>query len=257
MAEIDELMIRIEKLESENSYLKMLLEQAGIQYEPIDTACNPHDASFDPDQGSRILPAVINRHRARQFYSYFWGRTDVYSKRSQNKTTGRVGYYPQCDNFWRRGICPKASGAKIRCQDCNNRCWTKLGSTQVENHLCGLKADASDVIGIYPLFPDGTCRFLVFDFDNHDDGAETQDYANTDNSWVDEVDALRAIGQENEIPMLVERSRSGKGAHVWIFFDAPIPATRRKFGFPCSIRRKSVNMTSAASMTVCFRAGLH
>ncbi|MGI6259805.1 MAG: TOTE conflict system archaeo-eukaryotic primase domain-containing protein [Anaerolineaceae bacterium] len=246
MADADELMIRLTRLEAENSYLKSLLEQAGIAYEPFDTDSQPPDASFIPDQGSRILPQKITSNHARRFYSYFWGRTDVYSKRSQNKTTGRAAYYPQCDNFWKRGICPKASGKKIKCKDCNNRRWTRLESTQIENHLRGFKEDASDVIGIYPLFPDGTCRLLVFDFDNHGSGAEDQDYANTDNSWVEEVNALREIGRENGIPMLVERSRSGKGAHVWIFFDAPIfAALARKFGFSLLNKgAESVNMKS-------------
>lgn len=246
MADINELMIRLEKLESENSYFKALLEQAGIEYTPLDATSNSHGGSFDPDQGSRILPEKITRHHAQIFYSYFWGRTDVYSKRSQNKTTGKAAYYPQCDNFWRHGICPRVSGAKVKCKDCKNRRWTKLEATQIVNHLRGLKHDGTDVIGIYPLFPDGTCRFLVFDFDNHDKDAENFDFANTDDSWIEEVEALRSIGKVNGIPLLVERSRSGRGAHVWIFFDAPIPASfARKFGFSLLEKgAESVNMKS-------------
>ena len=246
MAEIDKLKICIEKLESENAYLKTLLEQAGIEYKPIDAISPSSNALFDPNQDSRIIPEKITHNHARLFYSYFWGRTDVYSKRSQNKTTGKAGYYPQCDNFWKQGICPKASGVKIKCKDCHHRRWTKLGAAQIENHLHGFKEDASDVIGIYPLFPDGTCRLLVFDFDNHDKGAETLDNANTDNNWIEEVDALREIGKANEIPMLVERSRSGKGAHVWIFFDTPISASlARRFGFSLLDKgAESVNMKS-------------
>ena len=213
------LLSRITELEQENAYLKNLLDEAGIAYNPANTETKLYGPTLDPDQGSRIIPEVITRNHARQFYSYFWGRTDAYSKRSQNKTTGKGGYYPQCDNFWRRGKCPKASGNKTKCKDCNNRCWTKLEGTQIENHLRGLRDDSSDVIGIYPLFPDGTCRLLVFDFDNHDKSAEDQDYANTDDSWIGEVNALRKIGNVNGIPMLIERSRSGKGAHVWIFFQ--------------------------------------
>ncbi|MDI9470235.1 MAG: DEAD/DEAH box helicase family protein [Bacillota bacterium] len=165
---------------------------------------------------------------------------------SNNKTTGRAAYYPQCDNFWRYGICPKASGAKVPCRDCKNRNWTKLGAVQIENHLRGLKKDGSDVIGVYPLFPDGSCRFLVFDFDNHDKDADEHDYANTDDSWIDEVNALRDMGKANEIPMLVERSRSGKGAHVWIFFNAPVPAKlARRFAFSLLDKgAESVNMKS-------------
>ena len=98
--------------------------------------------------------------------------------------------------------------------------------------MAGKKPDGSDVIGVYPLFPDGTCRFLVFDFDNHDKGAEANDFANTDNNWFDEVNAMREICHINQIPVLIERSRSGKGAHIWIFFAAPVSASlARKFGF--------------------------
>ena len=77
-----------------------------------------------------------------------------------------------------------------------------------------------------------TFCFIVFDFDNHEKGAEVTDFANTDNEWHKEVDALRKMCELNGIRPLVERSRSGKGAHVWIFFKKAIPAaTARNFGF--------------------------
>ena len=60
-------------------------------------------------------------------------------------------------------------------------------------HLKGEREDASDVIGVYPLLPDDTCRFIVFDFDNHENGAEEKDFANTDNEWKEEVDAVQKI----------------------------------------------------------------
>lgn len=170
----------------------------------------------------------------------------MYSKRAQNKTTKKSGYYPRCENFWKTGLCPKANGSKVKCKDCENRRWTRLEGTQIINHLRGIKEDSSDVIGIYPLFPDGTCRFLVFDFDNHDKGSEDHDYANSDDYWRQEVDALRKICFDNAIPALTERSRSGKGAHVWIFFDVPVSAaTAPKFGFALLDKgAESVNMTS-------------
>ena len=88
------------------------------------------------------------------------------------------------------------------------------------------------MIGIYPLLPEGTCRFLVFDFDNHEKGAEKTDFANADEAWHEEVDALRLICESNGIVPLVERSRSGRGAHLWIFFQKLIPASLAKnFGF--------------------------
>ena len=82
------------------------------------------------------------------------------------------------------------------------------------------------------MIKDGTCRFLVFDFDNHEKNAEKKDFANTDEAWMAEVEAMRMICSLNGIDPLVERSRSGRGAHLWIFFDKPIPAVlARRFGF--------------------------
>ena len=58
-----------------------------------------------------------------------------------------------------------------------------------------IREELADVIGIYPLLPDGTCRFLVFDFDNHEKDAEKIDFANENEEWHDEVDALPLQGQ--------------------------------------------------------------
>ncbi len=231
MLESSKLQNRIDELERENAYLKSLLDNAGISYSPVDTMIDSTREMFDTNQGGRIIPVQITYNHARAFFSYFWGRMDVFSKRYQNKTTGKAGYYPQCDNFWKYGICPKSSGTKVKCKDCTNRSWTKLQAFHIEAHLIGKRDDAGDVIGIYPLFPDGTCRFLVFDFDNHEKGAQEQDYANFDDTWMGEVNALREICNKAQIPALVERSRSGRGAHVWIFFNSPIEASlARRFG---------------------------
>lgn len=76
------------------------------------------------------------------------------------------------------------------------------------------------------VLPDDTCRFIIFDFDNHEKGAEEKDFANTDNEWKEEVDAVRAICKEQGIDALVERSRSGRGAHMGYFLQG-------KFGKAC------------------------
>ena len=96
------------------------------------------------------------------------------------------------------------------------------------------------------MFPDGTCRFLVFDFDCHTKEASTRDFANLDDAWIEEVNAMRQICAVNQIPALVERSRSGKGAHLWIFFDHPMDASLvRRFGFALLDRgAESVNLKS-------------
>ena len=149
---------------------------------------------------------------------------DVFAKRYQDRNTGKAGYFLQCNNFWRDGIYPKKTEKKIKCKDCFHRAWTELKASNIEAHLRGVKEDGSDVIGIYPLYPDGICRFMVFDFDNHSKGAEEVDFANIDDSWKEEVDSLCEICRQNGILTLTERSRSELGAHVWIFFDSPISA---------------------------------
>ena len=63
------------------------------------------------------------------------------------------------------------------------------------------------MLGIYPLLADGTCRFIVFDFDNHEKGAEQTDYANVDNEWHAEVDALRKMCEQNGIKPFTFRQR--------------------------------------------------
>jgi hypothetical protein len=265
---IKNLMLKLAELQAENSFLKNLLVQSGISYNQNaskqstsyvqNTKTTGNDILklkvneeydkliFNPDQGARIRPASISQNLARRFFSYFYGRADVFGKRSVNKTTGKVGYYTQCDNFWKQGVCPKASGVKIRCLECKQRKWTKIKAEHIENHLRGNKPDGSDVIAIYPLFPEGTCRFLVYDFDNHEKGAEANDFANEDDKWIEEVNAMREICRINHIPTLIERSRSGRGAHIWIFFDAPVHASLvRKFGFALLDKgAESVNMKS-------------
>ena len=228
MRDIQDLKKRIEYLERENKYLKSLLDNAKISYDMCLNSIN--ESLFEPDQGARIIHRDISSDDANMFFSMFWGRTDVYSKRTIKKSTGEVNYYTQCYNFWKNG-CPRISGSKIKCQDCDKRAYKKLEKQQIMAHLKGIAEDATDVIGVYPLLEDDTCRFIVFDFDNHEKDAEKIDFANTDDSWKEEVDALREICLINGIDPLVERSRSGRGAHLWLFFQKKIEASlARKFG---------------------------
>ncbi|MCM1145690.1 MAG: hypothetical protein NC407_13395, partial [Lachnoclostridium sp.] len=96
------------------------------------------------------------------------------------------------------------------------------GARIIHKDITDKDANLLDVIGIYPLLEDDTCRFIVFDFDNHEKGAEKYDFANKDDAWKEEVDALKEICILNGIDPLIEHSRSGRGAHVWIFFQQKI-----------------------------------
>ena len=93
---------------------------------------------------------------------------------------------------------------------------------------------------------DDTCRFIVFDFDNHEKDAEKNDFANADDLWKEEFDSLRKICDINGIDALAERSRSGRGAHLWIFFQKPVEAgIARKFGNTLLMKgAESVNLKS-------------
>lgn len=223
---------RMNDLQLENQVLKQLLEQNGISYRREIQALHAPEKleKYETNQGARIRhPQMITDVMANHFYARFWGRQDVYSKRSENKK-GEAGYYPQCHNFWREN-CPKAHGEKISCGSCPARDYKRLQKEDILAHLRGYSSNGSDVIGVYPLLPNGTCRFLVYDFDNHEKGAEKRDFANSDESWIEEVEAMRTICVLNGLDPLVERSRSGRGVHIWLFFDKPISARLvRAFG---------------------------
>ena len=231
---ISQLQKKLNDLQLENQILKNILDKAGLSYhkELSKLRQSGSKEAFDPEQGKRIIhPQAITENMANQFFSMFWGRQDVYAKRSVNKETGKAAYYPQCNNFW-TNVCHKKIKDGINCKDCKNRSYKTITKKDILNHLQGNAYNASDVIGVYPLLSNGTCRFMVFDFDNHDKGAEEKDFANSDDTWVEEVESMREICVLNGIEPLVERSRSGRGAHVWIFFDKPIDASFvRKFGF--------------------------
>lgn len=227
--DLDLLRSIIRTLQAENRELKELLKRADIPYAAGSVFSGEPETpeEFVPDQGSLINTRYINIDLAKQFFSMFRGRDDVFAKRSRNGN-----YYPQCDNRWDAALCPRQRGEKQACDTCAHKRWKKLTPDILIRHLLGRSEEGTDVVGVYPLLADGTCRFLVFDFDNHEKGAEAEDFANNGANWQDEVDALRVICARNGVDALVERSRSGRGAHVWIFFCQPISAAlARNFGF--------------------------
>lgn len=245
LSELQSRIIELEKenatLQAENQHLKKLLADVGIVITPVPTP-------LDPDQGGRIIhPEAITTQMANRFFSYFWGRQDVFAKRSIKKDSGAASYYPQCSNFWRYG-CHRRSRDKVPCKECQMRDYKRLAIDDVKRHLVGNASDCTDVIGVYPMLPDDTCRFIVFDFDNHAKGAEADDFANADESYIEEVNSVRQICQVNGIAALTERSRSGRGAHIWIFFEKPIPASlARRFGN--SLLEKGMETISVHSFT--------
>ena len=241
--DLDTLRKLVRDLQAENKSLKERLAENHIPFESDDVfeSVNRAPDDYDPDQASLIEPIIVTDDIARRFYGMFWGRTDVYARRGKNG-----GYFPQCKNRWNDELCPKQKGKHFDCGECRNQNYEKLELWHIRQHLQGLRENCTDVIGVYPLLPDGSCRFLVFDFDNHEKGADQLDNANSDDAWRDEVDALRRICEICGIDALTERSRSGRGAHVWIFFKQPVPASlARRFGFALLDKGcESINLTS-------------
>lgn len=191
-------------------------------------------------RGARIQHVEITDELANRFFSRFWGRQDVYSKRCVKKGTGEAGYYPQCNHFWSER-CPRKTGKKIKCRDCANQSWKKLDIVALKKHLEGKAAGASDVVGIYPLLPDDTCRFLVFDFDNHEKDADKEETRDADEKWKEEVEALREICRLNGIDALTERSRLAEEPMYGYFFRAQLMHPLRE-GLDLRCWRKGRNL---------------
>jgi superfamily II DNA or RNA helicase/very-short-patch-repair endonuclease len=149
------------------------------------------------------------------FRSFFRGREDLYPRRYESLKTGKTGYSPVCGNEWVRGICEKP---KIKCSECRFRKFLPVTNDVVRWHLSGHDDLGKDfVMGLYSMLLDETCFFLVADFDK--------------SNWEDDARAFLTTCQGLNLPAAMERSRSGKGAHVWLFITEAIPAMlARKLG---------------------------
>ncbi len=142
------------------------------------------------------------------FRSLFRGREDLYPRRFESQRTGNSGYFPACRNAWVRGICEKP---KIKCVDCRYRSFFSVTDEVVSWHLSGRDDRNRDfVMGVYPMLLNETCFFLAVDFDK--------------THWEkDSLSFMRTCHQLN-VPAALERSRSGRGAHIWLFFAEAVPA---------------------------------
>ncbi len=137
------------------------------------------------------------------FRSLFAGREEVYPIRFVSKKTGKAGYSPACGNEWLRGICDKP---RTKCGDCAYQKWLPVTDDVIRRHLSG-----EITIGVYPILLDETCRFLAVDFDG--------------SGWAGDALAFLETCRMKNLPAALERSRSGNGGHVWLFFSEAIPAS--------------------------------
>jgi superfamily II DNA or RNA helicase len=177
----------------------------------------PESANFtdEPPQVSNSAPEIRNpvvataEQRIAIFRSLFRGREDVYAIRWEN-ADGRSGYMPKADRDCKSYLSATAEDRKK--VDRLTRTYRPLTDDAVRAHLVG-----EHTAGIYPLLQDETCWLLAVDFDKK--------------TWQQDATAFLEACLELNVPAALERSRSGNGGHVWIFFERAIPATTaRKLG---------------------------
>ena len=208
----NKLLRQYEVLHKENEVLKSLLKIHGIEYET-----RMKEDMNKPIYSLVSVPTITLSidERIRLFQSLFKGREDVFARRWFSKTTGKSGYQPVCINEWKQGLCDKK---KYRCAICPNRNFAPLTSQDMYRHLEGKDEYCCDVVGLYAIMQDNNCAFLCTDFDDK----------NCKYGYKEDVLAYVGVCREWLIPYAIERSRSGNGAHVWIFFEAPLPASKAR-----------------------------
>ena len=191
-------------LQTEIARLAALLDAHGIEWRlPPSLASQPVPALPACRQAPETPRSSLSTvEKVALFRRLFRGRTDVYPVRWEGKTSGKSGYSPVCANEWRAGVCEKP---RVKCGDCSHRLLVPLSDAVIYNHLAG-----EHTVGVYPLLEDDTCHFLAVDFDEAE--------------WQRDAQAFMQSCAELGVPAALEISRSGRGAHVWVFFSRPLSA---------------------------------
>ena len=206
---------RIQELETENARLKAILDKNRIEYASFESkTCETNHT----EATAVSICQFTLQEKVALFQCMFQGREDVFARRWYSSTTQKSGYQPVCNREWDREFCDKR---KYKCTDCPNRQFAPLTYNDIFNHLAGKDAWGRDVIGLYPIRKDNTCYFLCTDFDDK----------SCEHGYKNDVLAFVNVCKIWNVPCYIERSRSGNGAHVWIFFEMPITAFKaRKLG---------------------------
>jgi superfamily II DNA or RNA helicase len=189
----------LDQLRRENARLIGLLEAHGIVWRSSD----PPVSEPLPDSAQLAASAPGSaEQKVALFRRLFRGRDDVHALRWQSNSSGRSGYAPACANEWRPGICEKP---RISCRDCQHRELLPLTDAAIYGHLAGVHT-----LGLYPLLENDTCHLVAVDFDEQD--------------WRDDARAFLRSCRELAVPAALEISRSGEGAHAWVFFEEAVSA---------------------------------
>jgi superfamily II DNA or RNA helicase len=202
---------KIKKIDQQIAFLSELKTKYTLKLDKLSFLSTPASTPVPSVKSniSRTVCSLTSDEKIEMFKSYFLGREDLYARLWISAKTGKHGYSPVCKNEWVRYLCRKPA---VKCANCNNREFLSFDYSAIKMHLTG-----KHIAGIYPLTKDETCRFLAFDFDGE--------------QWLDDAKSLKSLCFEERVPAAVERSRSGEGGHLWIFFSENVPAvTARKLG---------------------------
>ena len=210
-AELEALLARLAAINAER--IEILSSVAALRHR-IEAEAMP--VPPQPVADIPLTTSLTNSGKIAQFRSFFAGRADVFPRRWENSKTGKAGYAPVCHNEWVRGVCEKP---RIKCGDCLHQAFVVVTDDVVRCHLLGRDIgnsarSESFVAGVYPLLPDETCWFLAADFDKE--------------FWQRDALAFLTTCRESAVPACLERSRSGNGGHVWLFFAEPVPASEAR-----------------------------
>ncbi len=191
--EIAEIESRLAELYKERDSLDERLQSLQVKLREV----------LSNNQQKKTVSVILSpEEKIHIFRDLFRGREDVYPKLWTSKKTGAKGYSPVCLKEWQSGVCRKPT---VKCSECNNRAFAPVTDSVIRQHL-----DGQITAGVYPLLEDDTCWFLAVDFDKKE--------------WEKDAIAFLTTCEANAILAYIERSRSGNGAHVWIFFSEPVPA---------------------------------
>lgn len=195
----------LRRLEAEQAEAKARLSALQNELAALDVAPAPVGESATSLANGPRTPA----DKVKLFRQLFRGRPDLYPIRFVSKKTGKPGYAPACSNKFVPGVCELP---KVKCGDCAKQAFRPFDDAAVFAHLKG-----QHVMGVYAMLNDETCWFLAVDFDK--------------STWMEDARAFTETARRLALPAVVERSRSGNGAHVWFFFSAPVAASMaRKMG---------------------------
>ena len=193
-----EVLAECERLRAENQQFRKRLGLSLVEAIAQSTNSSDEFESTVVTVTSKSSP----EEKVKLFRSLFRGREDVYAVRWEGRN-GKTGYSPAYKKVWSNSFERKPDKPKD---------YFPFTDQVIHDHLTGKLT-----VGVYPLLTDETCWFLAADFDK--------------TTWQDDVRAFLQTCANWNISAVLERSRSGRGGHVWIFFEVPLPAgLARKLG---------------------------